>query len=155
MGPALEEHMRVKVWGLWLFDALSSCSCPLINILAHTHTHRHVYIYNALAIPLRPPHMHAIPLGQIECSSQALSDMRSLLILRPFIQPYICQTHLINADGSPLWPRAARAPRSSWNYVINFTVVFLLDRLWRFCNLGPRRQRLPGPAQRSIQKFSA
>lgn len=39
--------------------------------------------------------------------------------------------------ASPLWPCTVRVPCSSWNDVINFTVVFLLDCLWRFCNLGP------------------
>lgn len=35
--------------------------------------------------------------------------------------------------GAVIWG----IPCSSWNDVINFTVIFLLDRLWRFCNLGP------------------
>lgn len=99
-----------------------------------------MYIYNALAIPLRPTHMHAIPQGQIECSSSALRDMQWPWIFRPFIQPFLYQIHLNTKKylgASPLWPCTARVPYRSWNDVINFTVVFLLDCLWRFCNLGP------------------
>lgn len=37
------QYMRVKVCRLCLFYAFSSCSCPLINILAQRHTQTCIY----------------------------------------------------------------------------------------------------------------